>query len=1139
MKYISLFSGIGGFEVGIQNSKYGKDFECIGYSEIDKYALSIYEKHFPEHKYLGDVTKIDTKDLPDFDLLVGGFPCFTGETLITTIDGLKPIKKLKKGDYVLTHTNQFKPILNVMVKPYNNKGYKLTFNGTTIKCTPEHPFYTHNPKTNKNKFVEIKNLTINDLFYIPKHNHNNIIKEIFANDLVYEYEDKNGVYFKIDNIEEILINENVYNIEVEDDNSYTTNGIAVHNCQAFSIAGKRKGFDDTRGTLFFEIARILKDKRPRYFLLENVKGLLSHDKGETFKTILKVLSDLGYTTEWWVINSKNHGVPQSRERIYIAGHIRGKCSRKILCPTGDSRKDTSEEINVYGYTRPSKTQSTLVYDTDGVIGSLCGNNKSQPKIRENINGEISKEYWGVRTGKVHHSNNIMGTLTSSGQNSGGRQIIIEKSNNQTINYNYSLEDIIALRDILIKSKKDNGVSIEKISETLGISKSDVEQWFYEGDCWVVPSADIWFKLKELLKIDTNRFDEFITEFEIVNDIYDGSNVNESDKLIKVGNLRPSGHSEGNVYLDKGIVSTITRSNAPFIATDETINNDNSLKLIGNITPSGHSKGNVYATKGLSPTIMADNHPTNIIISNELEWVDEDTKKVIEENFSEVDEDRLMTTTKDGVALCLTQTRPTRSVSKKLTNYVLEKEKHNPNDNDVKPIVVGNTTLCKHASGNVFSPKGISRTLMAGNYKAPITIIEPENDNNTRNINIKQGNNNSEGKTIVVDEVIGSTQKNAAYTKGTYSPCLTGAMGTGGGNVPMVKYKEDKQDIACPVLNPDISVAQQNGRRIKENGEPSFTLTTSYKQGVYDGFHIRRLTPVECERLQAFPVVTSEVEIWLSDQVRKNVQSVAERWHKNLKLVGNAEKDKLLKNVSFVEKNLKQKNQQTKKLVLQNVLINYEAKQIQLYNLKKSKSSARTVEKENLYLHQTVTENFVPLIVGMNTIVERIIHFGKEELLQNEQWEIHQENGKIVVKLYGKEMMPLVNSVEEDLIIMKNLMKFITSDLSNMKIQDMMLITLYCCVIGVIIGCIPIKTDLSCLEKINLKITTGWTEYGKDGEAISDTQRYKCCGNAVTTSVISFLIDSIFNPCEDDYMLLSNNYNGSLGDNSFQSTLFQF
>ncbi len=101
-------------------------------------------------------------------------------------------------------------------------------------------------------------------------------------------------------------------------------------CQAFSIAGKRGGFDDTRGTLFFEIARILRDKRPECVLLENVKGLLSHDSGKTFQTILKVLSDIGYRTEWQVLNSKNFGVPQNRERVFIVGHLRGECRQQIF-----------------------------------------------------------------------------------------------------------------------------------------------------------------------------------------------------------------------------------------------------------------------------------------------------------------------------------------------------------------------------------------------------------------------------------------------------------------------------------------------------------------------------------------------------------------------------------------------------------------------------------------------------------------------------------------------------------------------------------------------------------------------------------------------------------------------------------------
>lgn len=173
IRYLSLFSGIGGFEVGILNSNI--PMECVSYAEIDKYASSIYARHFPDHKNLGDVTKIKTEDLPDFDFLVGGFPC-----------------------------------------------------------------------------------------------------------------------------------------------------------QAFSVAGKRGGFDDTRGTLFFEIARILKDKRPKYFLLENVRGLLSHDKGRTFQTILGVLSDLGYNVQWNLFNSADFQVPQRRERIFIEGYSRRECGGEVL-----------------------------------------------------------------------------------------------------------------------------------------------------------------------------------------------------------------------------------------------------------------------------------------------------------------------------------------------------------------------------------------------------------------------------------------------------------------------------------------------------------------------------------------------------------------------------------------------------------------------------------------------------------------------------------------------------------------------------------------------------------------------------------------------------------------------------------------
>jgi DNA (cytosine-5)-methyltransferase 1 len=101
-------------------------------------------------------------------------------------------------------------------------------------------------------------------------------------------------------------------------------------CQPHSLAGKRKGFSDERGEVFYEIIRIAQAKRPKMLLLENVKGLLSSEQGRAFGTVLEELGNIGYWCEWQVINSKHHGVPQNRERLFIIGHLRGTSSRQIF-----------------------------------------------------------------------------------------------------------------------------------------------------------------------------------------------------------------------------------------------------------------------------------------------------------------------------------------------------------------------------------------------------------------------------------------------------------------------------------------------------------------------------------------------------------------------------------------------------------------------------------------------------------------------------------------------------------------------------------------------------------------------------------------------------------------------------------------
>jgi len=210
IKYFSMFSGVGGFEIGIQRACFKNEeqegegvgvekglcgeqfnecsngFSCVGFSEVDKYAVSVYRKHFPNHKNYGDATKINPDKLPDFQMLCGGFLC-----------------------------------------------------------------------------------------------------------------------------------------------------------QSFSIAGKRLGFEDTRGTLFFDIARIIKRKKPQIVFLENVKGLLSHDNGKTFATILATFDELGYNVEWQVLNSKHYGVPQNRERVFIIGHLRGTSGLQVF-PLGQDGEEFSE-----------------------------------------------------------------------------------------------------------------------------------------------------------------------------------------------------------------------------------------------------------------------------------------------------------------------------------------------------------------------------------------------------------------------------------------------------------------------------------------------------------------------------------------------------------------------------------------------------------------------------------------------------------------------------------------------------------------------------------------------------------------------------------------------------------------------------
>ncbi|WP_277855858.1 DNA (cytosine-5-)-methyltransferase [Bacillus cereus] len=147
-------------------------------------------------------------------------------------------------------------------------------------------------------------------------------------------------------------------------------------CQAFSIAGKRLGFAETRGTLFFEIARLAKEIQPQYLFLENVKGLLNHDGGNTFRTILSTLDELGYDAEWRLLNSKDFGVPQNRERVFIIGHLRGRSRREVF-PIGSSYREVS---NVQGQQIYANTLTTRTGQANGTGSYILEREQHEEKV---------------------------------------------------------------------------------------------------------------------------------------------------------------------------------------------------------------------------------------------------------------------------------------------------------------------------------------------------------------------------------------------------------------------------------------------------------------------------------------------------------------------------------------------------------------------------------------------------------------------------------------------------------------------------------------------------------------------------------------------------------------------------------------
>jgi len=510
MRFFDLFAGIGGFRIALEREGY----KCVGFCEIDKWAKKLYKAYYNTENEVEyeDATKIIPKELPDFDVLCAGFPCFPEGHLVFTEEGFKDISQVEKGERVLTHKGRFKEVTATMTREYDGELIKISIpvkNGE-IKATPEHPFLTVN-QISENSFTEPKwkearELTTNDFLVIQKPLNRNVSVHLESN--AVKYPQKGGrTYVKVKEVKKEYYKGRVYNIEVAGDNSYTVNSfVAVHNCQAFSIAGKRRGFEDTRGTLFFEIARIARAKRPTHLLLENVKGLLNHDGGRTFETILKTLDELGYDVEWQVLNSKDFGVPQNRERVFIVGHLRGRSRPKVF-PIRESDKV---------YYEPPKAKKTTHEDSIKKEVALCMLARQQYNlhgtfIAEPVNQTVQVGHVGktdCQGNRVYSPEGVAPTLCANGGGRGaktGLYLVYDP-------YNQSIKGDNVVGTLRTNYSNGNSWIIECNNDTSEISLTELPKGFRIRrltplECFRLQGFpdDIYYKAKELGISDTQLY----------------------------------------------------------------------------------------------------------------------------------------------------------------------------------------------------------------------------------------------------------------------------------------------------------------------------------------------------------------------------------------------------------------------------------------------------------------------------------------------------------------------------------------------------------------------------------------------------------------------------------------------------------
>ena len=631
IKFIDLFCGIGSFHYSFKKL----NWECVMSCDIDNAVKETYKENYGLLP-LGDITEIEPKNVPNYDILCAGFPCFVAGTKTLTNNGYKNIEDVVITDRLLTHNGKFQNILNLQRKIYNSDLFdiKIKYHPELITTTAEHPFYIREKKKNNifgnSTWKKANELTMNDYFGMVINNNEiipeftfeksineyktekkhirldkldywfvmgylvghgwieetskedvrcmykirfainskdedeiferinkvipitdkkcdtgdkckifgcsniiwyNILKQFgkyaheklipewvqdaskeFIQEFINGYMKADGcinnknilqittvssnlayglqrLYLKLGHIfsinkcirpkttviEGISVNQRdtycirgtlqrerkissfiednyvwfaplkitkkedmieipVYNFEVENDNSYIVMNTIVHNCQPFSQCGQHKGFDDKRGTLFFNIMKFVEYHKPKFIILENVQGLLNHDGGKTFDRIKTHIETANYAITYKVIKCSDYGLPQMRKRLIIVGirndteivkyidkilnfdeykkettltQLLGKSFEKKIAYTircGGKNSPINDKHNWDGYIVDGKEYRLTKEDCLKIQGfnsdfKLCGNNKDQWKQLGNTIPTIITEIIGLNINK--------------------------------------------------------------------------------------------------------------------------------------------------------------------------------------------------------------------------------------------------------------------------------------------------------------------------------------------------------------------------------------------------------------------------------------------------------------------------------------------------------------------------------------------------------------------------------------------------------------------------------------------------------------------------------------------------------------------------------------------------------------------